>query len=363
MLQNLLQQIQSHQYYGNNALEWLLALGIIAVTAIAGWLAYKITGQWIRFLTRKTSTRLDDVLVEVLESPVVVFIILLGFRYAVSTLSLTAGVWDWFERLHGFAMTMNIGWLLLRIYDALHAEYFAKLAAQSETDLDDQLLPVVRTAVRFVIITLGIIIGLNNAGYNVSTILAGLGIGGLAFALAAQHTVGNLIGGLNIFLDRHFKLGDRIQFRGETGMIDGTVLQIGLRTTRLKTRYEGRVINIPNTIIANQDVINVDSEEGRQMFQVYKLAPATSAAHIEDLLEELKTIARSHPDTQDNVVTGLIQINEISRDIMLLYWIKADASNLKTRTAVNLSILKHLESAGIQFADKSGFTYYKKNSF
>lgn len=188
-----------------------------------------------------------------------------------------------------------------------------------------------------------------------------LGIGGLAFALAAQHTVGNLIGGLNIFLDRHFKPGTRIQFRSESGEpIDGVVENIGFRTMKVKTRYEGRVVNVPNSTVANQAVVNVDSEAGRQMFAVYKLAPSTKHDKIEVALKLLKDIARSHENTTDVAVTGFVQVSEVSRDIMLLYWIKPDASNLKTRTAINLEIVKQFEEHGINFTDRVHYEYQKE---
>ncbi|MCP4451663.1 MAG: mechanosensitive ion channel family protein [Planctomycetes bacterium] len=215
---------------------------------------------------------------------------------------------------------------------------------QTESDLDDQLVPVIRKAVKLSIWTIAVIMALDNAGYEVFSILAGLGIGGLAFALAAQETVGNFFGSIAIFIDKPFKVGDRIQAHGH----DGVVTAVGLRSTRIKSRYQGRTITIPNSKVAGEDVVNVDSENGRQVFSVYRLTPEMDDTQITAAMDLLKHIAKSDPDTQDKVVTGFFAITEYSRDIMLLYWVDPDASNLKTRTRINLEIIRLFKEKEIQ---------------
>jgi MscS family membrane protein len=348
-------------FYGNTALQWLLALSGSVLAFIAGKMIYWMLGRWAKALTRRTKTELDDIIIDQLEEPVALALTLAGIRMSVGILTMSDTVDAIIQRSFNFAIVVIAAWAVSRLYEAFHESYAKEFAAKTETDLDDYILPLVRTGVKFIVWTLAIIVGVNNAGYDVGAILAGLGIGGLAFALAAQHTFGDFVGGLNIFLDHHFKIGDRIQVRdGSRGAIDGVIEDIGIRRTTVRTRYEGRMVNIPNSIMANRPVVNVDSEDGRQIFAVYKLAPTTSHQKVQLAMNLLKEIAQGHPDTRDNTITGFVQITEISRDIMLLYWVKPEASNLKTRTTINLEILKQFEGNGIAFAENISYEYQKE---
>jgi MscS family membrane protein len=134
--------------------------------------------------------------------------------------------------------------LITRLYNSLHQRYLVPLVEKTDTSLDDYLLLLWRKGLNTIFWTIGIIVELNNAGYNITPILAGLGIGGLAFALSVQHTFGNILSGLLIYADGHFKVSDRIQIRRERGDIDG---------------------------------VNVNTESGRQRFAVYKFAHDTTA--------------------------------------------------------------------------------------
>ena len=104
--------------------------------------------------------------------------------------------------------------------------YILPLTERSKTDFDNQIYPIVKKSVIYIIWAIGIIVGLNNAGYNVGAILASLGIGGLAMAMAAKDTVSNFFGGITIFTDKPFKVVDRIKIAG----LDGTVTELGLRS-------------------------------------------------------------------------------------------------------------------------------------
>src|SRR5690606_4696085 len=122
-------------------------------------------------------------------------------------------------------------------------------------DLDNQVLPIVQKGVRTVIWSIGIIVALNNAGYDVGALIAGLGIGGLALAMAAKETVSNMFGGLMVFTIKTFKIGDRIRING----FDGFVSEISFQVTRMKT-LEGRLVTIPNSLFIGNIVENVSAE-------------------------------------------------------------------------------------------------------
>lgn len=331
-------------FYGNTVLQWIAAFAIIAGALILGKCLYWLIGKTVKKLASKTKTRLDDILVDMLEEPFVLAVIIVGTWHGIKFLTLSAMAAATIDKAFQGLIIVNAAWLLTRLFDALVEEYLIPFVKQTESDLDDQLVPVIRKAVKLSVWTIAVIMALDNAGYEVFSILAGLGIGGLAFALAAQETVGNFFGSIAIFIDKPFKVGDRIQARGH----DGVVTAVGLRSTRIRSRYEGRTITIPNSQVAGGDIINVDSENGRQVFSVYRLTPDMDDKQITAAMDLLKHIAESDPDTQDKVVTGFFAITEYSRDIMLLYWVNPDTSNLKTRTRINLEIIRQFKEGKIQ---------------
>jgi small-conductance mechanosensitive channel len=119
------------------------------------------------------------------------------------------------------------------------------------------------------------------------------------------------------------------------------------------------VVVIPNSVVAGRNIVNVESESGRQVFQVFRLAPDTSADKIEKAMKILKSSVKDTEGTKELAVTGFISANEISRDVMLLYWVVPEASNVKTRTQINLNIVRAFEHEGIQFTDRAEYHYQK----
>ncbi len=306
-----LQELLERTYYGNTVGQWAAALGLIVLSIIVGRLLYWILGRWVKALARRTETRLDDLLVDMLEEPAVGLVIVFGLRYALGFLSISE---QWLSTLDAavvFAVTMLITWLIVRVYDALHQEYLVALAEKTENDLDDQLLPIVRNGVRFVLFTLGLIVGLNNAGFDVGAVLAGLGIGGLAFALAAQDTVANLFGGVTIFLQRPFKLKDRIEVAG----IKGYVTELGLRTTRLQTA-SGEKIQVPNKFFTENSIRNLDDCDYYYAEESFRLHRNTSPEQLDALLEALGALTHKDMSWSMALVAGL---DEFGVEVKLAY--------------------------------------------
>lgn len=338
------QGIFTKTFYGNPISVWMLACLTIVGALILGKLIYWLIGKTVKRLAAKTKTRLDDILVDMLEEPVVLAIVILGIWHGLRILSFSSKAEEVIDKAMIGLIIFNIAWLITRVFDALVEEYLIPFARKTESDLDDQLIPLIRKGIKISVWVIAIILAMDNVGLDVFSILAGLGIGGLAFALAAQETVGNFFGSIAIFTDKPFKVGDRIQVHGH----DGVVKAVGLRSTRIRTRYEGRIVTIPNSMVARADIVNVESENGRQVFSVYRLTPDMNDKQISSAMDLLKQIARSNPDTQEKVISGFFAITEYSRDIMLLYWVKPGVSNLNTRTHINLDIIRQFKENQIE---------------
>lgn len=149
-------------------------------------------------------------------------------------------------------------------------------AAHSSNQFDDQLAPFASRTIKIMVIIVGVLVGLQNFGVNVTALLAGLGIGGVAIAFAAQDTVANVFGTITIIMDRPFKLGDFIKL-GDT---EGIVIEVGFRSTRIRTFYNS-VISIPNSVVAKERIDNMTLRDG--WFRFRQIAGFTYDASIEQI--------------------------------------------------------------------------------
>ena len=187
-----MQEILTQTYYGNTLQSWLLALTVIVLSVALGRIVFWSFSRFIRLFTAKTKTNLDDIVVDMVEEPAVFAVIVAGAWFAIKSLTLPESVTTIVSNSYQVIIALLVGWLLTRLFDALYKEYMVPLADKSENDLDDQLMPIISKGIKLIIWAMAIIIGLNNAGYDVAALIAGLGIGGLALAMAAKDTVSNI---------------------------------------------------------------------------------------------------------------------------------------------------------------------------
>ena len=340
-----MQQLLTETYYGNTLETWLIALGIIVGSAVFGKAVYWVFSRIVRTFTRRTRTQLDDILVDMVEEPVVFMIIAFGIWFGLKTLVLPARLEEIVGNSFHVIVALLVGWLLSRLFDALYREYIRPLVEKSETDLDDQLAPIVSKGVKVIIWSLAFIIGMNNAGYDVAALIAGLGIGGLAFAMAAKDTVSNIFGGFTIFTDKPFTIGDRIKVSG----FDGTVTEIGLRSTRLKT-LEGRVVTIPNSTFADSAVENVSWEPSRKVVLNIGLIYDTTAEQIEQAMQILRDISDGHDSTEADPWIAFNAFGDFALNICFIYYIKKDGDIGATQTDINLAILRRFNEHKLEMA-------------
>lgn len=334
------------QFYGNTVQEWFIALGIILGSVILSRLIYWIFGTIVKKITAKTQTRLDDLIIDMIEEPIAFAIVIIGIWYGLHTLHFPDFAQTWLERIYYLLIIFNVAWLITRLFDALLEEYLVPLADKSDTDLDDVLLPIVRKGVKATVWIIAVIVGLNNAGYDVGALIAGLGIGGLAFALAAQDSVANLFGGFTIFTDKPFTINERIVVNG----IDGTVKEIGIRSTRIQT-LEGRMVTIPNKTFSNSPIENISSEPSRKITLNLGLTYQMSDEQMEQAMKTLREIAEQHKELiEDNILLSFNAFGDFSLNIFFVYYIRKGSDILETQSKMNLAIYKAFNAQGLDFA-------------
>lgn len=333
-------------FYHNKIEIWLFAFLFALGGFILSKIVYWIFKKFVSKVTAKTKTKVDDLLIDMLEEPIMYAIVILGFWLGFRKLELPESATSFMEHVFTFVFIFNITWLVARTIDAFFQEYLVPLTARSESDFDDQIIPIIRKGVRGLIWSLGIVIGLDNAGFDIMALIAGLGIGGLALALAAQDTVKNIFGGIMIFIDKPFKLNERIKVNG----FDGTVQEVGIRSTRIRT-LEGRLVTMPNATFSETSIENVTAEPTRKVVLNLGLTYDTTPEKMEEAINTLKTLV---VDFQDKIKEDhLISFNnfgDFSLGILFIYYIKPGADIFKTQSEMNLEILKRFNSKGLEFA-------------
>ena len=305
------------EYYGNTIGQWALSLSLVLLSFIVGRLLYWFLSRWIKRLTQKTETQLDDIIIDMLEEPVSALVVAVGAMYSLRLLTLSENVESGFNNFFAMVFSLIVTWAILRLYEAIHTNYITDLVEQTETDLDDQLLPVVRTGIRFIVGALGIVIGLNNAGYDVGAVLAGLGIGGLAFALAAQDTVANMFGGVMLFMQQPFQINDRISIDG----MEGFIVEIGLRSSTIETISGSRIL-VPNKTFIENPITNLSSIGSYYQFTNIHLHRSTQLDQIDSFLDSIQQIENQF-EIIDWIVPVFDGVHATHFDIKIKYGVTA----------------------------------------
>ena len=338
-------EVLHQEFYGNSILNWAIAVGILILSFVVVKMLYWIFSNVIRRLTSKTKTNLDDVLIDKLEKPLTYLVLILGYWISIHYLVFKEEVELVLENVAYFLLVIDFTAILSRIVDALITEIIMPISEKSDSSFDNQLIPVIQKGVRSIIWILGIIIGLDNIGFDITAMIAGLGIGGLALALAAQDSVKNIFAGIMIFLDKPFRIKDRIQVDG----FDGIVEEVGLRSTRLRT-LEGRIVTIPNSRFTDNSVTNVTSQPTLKVKLNLGLIYDTDEVQMQKAIDILEDIVKNQEAITDDYAAGFNGFGDFSLNILFIYYVKPDSHWLDTQTLVNKEILRRFNKEGLEFA-------------
>ena len=338
-------EVLHQEFYGNSILNWAIAVGILILSFVVVKMLYWIFSNVIRRLTSKTKTNLDDVLIDNLEKPLTYLVVILGYWISIHYLVFKEEVELVLENAAYFLLVIDFTAILSRIVDALITEIIMPISEKSDSSFDNQLIPVIQKGVRSIIWILGIIIGLDNIGFDITAMIAGLGIGGLALALAAQDSVKNIFAGIMIFLDKPFRIKDRIQVDG----FDGIVEEVGLRSTRLRT-LEGRIVTIPNSRFTDNSVTNVTSQPTLKVKLNLGLTYDTDEVQMQKAIDILEDIVKNQEAITDDYAAGFNGFGDFSLNILFIYYVKPDSHWLDTQTLVNKEILRRFNKEGLEFA-------------
>lgn len=319
-------------------------------------LAYLFTSSLFK-AAQKTSSSMDDALLKSLTKPAEFLVLVAGCYLAVEVLQLPSKPSD----LDGLArnlvkvlFTFNLAWFCYNLV-ALIETWLGHWAGQTESTLDDQLIPFIRKSLRIFIVFLAVLMLVQNLGYSISGLLASLGLGGLAVALAAKDSLSNIFGSIMILLDRPFMIGDWIK----ADDMEGTVEEIGFRSTRIRT-FAKTLITVPNSALMNMSIDNFSRMPKRRIKMTVGVSYAATPTQMQQAVRDIRQMLKEHPAIhQGFYLVNFTDFGTSSLDIMVYCFTSSTVWDeyLDARQDVCLKIMKILEKMGLEIAFPSRSIY------
>lgn len=269
---------------------------------------------------------------------------LIGIRF----LELDVELLEVFIRASYITIAIFSVWSALKIVDYISL-HFEKIAASTANKFDDVLVPMLKKTTKVMVVSLGALLIAHSLTFDIASILAGLGIGGVAVALAAKDTISNLFGSVTVIIDRPFHIGDYVALEKN---IEGTIEQVGFRSTRLRTPNNS-LVTLPNSVLANMAIDNYGMRKLRRYKTFLQLEYATPLAKIEEYCERIRYLIQLNPMIQkESAIVSLYEMNSSSLDIMLIVFFDTDnyKTELDERHKFIYEVLKIAEQVGVKFA-------------
>lgn len=313
---DILKTMTEFEIVGNKLWHILALFGIILVSLLLGRIA--------KYILQKSATRLENrqrfitaTTLNAIGRGSVFLFAAAGIYLGLASLELEAKAAELFSTLSAILMSIAIGYMLYWLVDVPSA-WLVKMAGKTESRLDDMLVPVIRKSLRVTVVILILVqIAQILSDKPITSIIAGLGIGGLALALAAQDTIKNIFGSFVLFTDKPFEMGDRIVVDGH----DGPVEEVGLRSTKIRT-LEGHLVTVPNGELANKTIQNIGKRPHIRRIADLTITYDTPPEKIDRALEIVKELLDNHEGMHEDFPPRIYfnEFNAASLNLRVFYW-------------------------------------------
>lgn len=309
-------------------------------------------------LTKKAPTDIFTNIFIAFEKPLRLFFVIVGIVAALLYLPLEDSYTYLIMKAFRTAIIILMGWSLLTLASKSSA-FFANVCGKFSMEVDQILLPFLCKILRFTIVILTISIIAGEWDYNLGGFLAGLGLGGLAFALAAKDSISNLFGGIVIITEKPFTLGDWIK----TPSVEGTVEDISFRSTVIRT-FAQALVTVPNATLANEPITNWSKMGKRQITFNLGITYSTPKEKVKTCVERIDKMLRGHQEIDQNLImVRFSEFNDSSLDIFLYFFTKTTSwvEYLRVKEDINLKIMDILERENVSVAFPSRSIYLENN--
>lgn len=346
-----------HQYLGNELWKYLFSLVYIFLAFyISKFLDYA-TRVWLKRFAQRTQTQFDDLLLELLNGPIRVISFVIFLRIGLEVFAWPPTVGIFLGKGFTIIVAISLTYMVLKFVDLLMGYWKQRVKDDGDRAFDEQLYPIIRKSLKMFIVVVAVLVTLDNVGVNITAAIASLSIGGLAVGLAAQDTLANLFGAIAIFVDKPFRIGDRIQLE----QVDGTVESIGLRSTRVRNA-DGFLVTIPNKTMGNEIITNVTRRPNTKTTLNFGLTYDTSVVKLKRASAILDEVFKKHPNTVD-VWIGFDKFTDSTLNIAVVHWSNAPSPKdyMLLMQEINLSVKDRFEKEGIEFAFPTQTVYLKQD--
>jgi MscS family membrane protein len=337
--------------------QWMTLGALLAAAAAVGWVVALATTAVFRRLVRKTRTQLDDLILARLRGPLVLIWGALAFRPLVEFVGLSSSVEDVVTLAVRVVSVASLTWMLVRATRVMEQEFPSSPLATGRPELKS-LVPLVGRITRIALVTIGAIAIVAQFGYEVTTLVAGLGIGGIALALAAQKTLEHVFGSVAIGVDQPIRVGDWVKVDGAEGEIE----QIGLRSTRIRTMERSLVV-IPNGRLADMQMENLGVRDRILLRTQLGIEYGSSVAQIRGIRDQIEAYLTGHPLIWNGrIIVRFKGFGASSLDIEVIAWVETKDMNLfrAAREEIFLHFMEIVEGAGCAFAFPTQTVHFKR---
>jgi len=331
--------------FGLTVEDWINAILSVIIILVGILLVGRLVIYLLKRLVKSTSNDWDGAFLEEITTQIRWLVAVFFTQFATTRLGfLSVEVKEWLDRIYFVCYILIAVYILWKLIDFAEKGYQAHFAAQDKEPPPEAILILVGRILRFSLIALGVIIVLDRFGVNVTGLTAALGIGGLALGLAAQDTLADAISGFTILMDQPFRVGDRIEIQGlETW---GDVVEIGTRTTKIRTR-DNRMVIVPNSTIGKSQIVNYTYPDPRYRVQIdIGIGYGTDIEKVRQIIVD--TVRGVEGILPDKPVDALYnEMGDSSMTFRVRWWIESYEDTRRIYDRVNTALQKALDEAGI----------------
>jgi MscS family membrane protein len=343
------------KFWGIAYWQWI---GLVIVLLLG--LSFRLLTRWLfglsLHLARNTSVKWHSVLIEALTSPLALVVASFFWLLAVYALRFRGDVLVFFTYFVKILLCISLIWTLYRLTHVLHL-FLVDYSKREDNRLDEQLVNLITRTLKIIVVVIGVLVAAQNLGVQVFSVLAGLGIGGLAVAMAAKDTLANFFGSIMIMIDRPFRVGHYIKVKDQ----EGTVEEIGFRSTKIRTP-QNSLVSVPSGEIALAPVDNLGLRQFRRVRTTLGITYDTTPEQMVQFIDGIKSIISGNPKCTPNYLVTFTEFNSSSLDVLVNFFL--DVPDLTNEAAekqqIFLAIMKLARQVGVSFAFPSQSLYIEK---
>jgi len=325
--------------------QFIAAFIFFALSLIVGWIIYHVFEHYFSAWAKKTKTSVDDEIIRNVKKPVYFFVVLLGFYYGIDQLSILDVYQVIIGQIFVVAEVFLVAFIITRVINVLISWYAEKTVKQRRREVNNKIVSIFKKFLHAIVYLLAFVFVLHTFKIDLSGIVIGLGVGGIAIAFALQNVLGDAFSAFSIYFDRPFEVGDLVV----VGDFTGTVTKIGMKSTRIQL-LQGEEFVLSNSEIISSGIRNFKKMAKRRVEFIVRIHQNTPLEKLKKIPELIEKTIRTCSQVEFDMV-HFHDIGSFSYNFEVVYYIKTGDYHtyLDTHEKVNYALKEVFEKEGIEF--------------